>query len=127
MSIASTNRTQEPIIYSEIFREFISEKIPSSGLPYEDWFNFSDDLKFETHSAKDCVKACESNPDCFQSMFVSDGQCTLGTKHFRLGVGKAPDEDGKSYYSHWNRARIDRWIGQQKPCGRVVFPFQEHE
>jgi hypothetical protein len=47
----------------------------------------------------------------------------LGTKSIQLGVPRAI-ENGKKWYSSWNRTRIQEWVEKQEPCGDAIFQFR---
>jgi hypothetical protein len=112
---------QIPVLYSEVFKNLIINRIPDS---IDDWDNGGkDETVSDIDSVESCIEACANNPECFQSLFNGE-ECTLGTKNFRFGEKREP-EDGKTWQSSWNITRIEAWVSKQEPCAEITFPFEE--
>jgi hypothetical protein len=70
-----------------------------------------------------CVGECDQNDGCFQALY--DGQdCVLGTRNFRLGVERKPDQD-KKWQSKWNKKRIHDWATAHIACSNMSFAFKD--
>lgn len=84
----------------------------------------SDDITIPNcPSFDECIRVCNENEKCFQSLF--DGSdCLLGTKHFRLGEQKKP-EDGKKWQSQWNKERMLKWAGEHTDCSNLSLAFHD--
>ena len=79
--------------------------VAQEAQPLENWDNQAEGDEVEGITGfDDCATACEKDKRCFQALY--DGtSCRLGTKNFRMGDGRKP-EDGKMWQSMWMKKRI---------------------
>lgn len=113
---------QKPLLLQELYEDFIQPHVHAER---EDWYNLSDDIVYrppgvegdrqksredmtpiekDAHkSFEHCGRACEEQSRCFQYVYYSQ---TCGFSYsYRLGTRRLP-EDGTSYKSGWNMAKI---------------------
>ena len=74
-------------------------------------------------SFEQCASECEQNASCFQASF--DGtDCTLGTRHFRLGE-KRVREGNKKWQSMWIKKRMADWAQKNSNCANHKIEFRD--
>ncbi|KAK6580987.1 hypothetical protein PZA11_006475 [Diplocarpon coronariae] len=113
---------QAPLRYYELFTDFISDLIPDDR---ENWDNKSNGVTVpDMTSAPDCLRACEENAACLQSLW-NGSECWLGTEKIVLGEPHEPEQGGNMWHSSWNKTRIASWVAEQGRCGKVEFPFED--
>jgi hypothetical protein len=133
--------------HGDVFRAFVEPHLIPAR---EDWNNLSGDQMYlkqgytdrkfsdgelsrakkdglseaETHaheSFEACAGACAGESRCLQYRW-QDGMCQLGWS-IRLGRPMKRDNVEKNrWMSGWNLTRIDDFVQQQKPCGKVEWP-----
>lgn len=142
------------LLYRDIYRGSFSRGMPSN---FTNWANFAPDVEVPLdfipdksggepdesphHSYESCEKACLSNKECLQFMFVNsnrnqeedqkgvDGECHI-MRGIRLGQDHQPEVDGKGggavkqWKSGWLRDRIARWIEEHQGCSidNILWP-----
>ena len=113
---------QAPILYSELFADLVWDMLPDS---LDNWDNMSDGVTVPNiDSALECVRACERDGHCLQSLFNGE-ECKLETTRVTFGVKHELEDDGKTWQSTWNKTRIAAWVAKQSRCGKVKFPFED--
>jgi len=122
-----------PLTYAELWPH-VASTIPNE--PLANWDNLSEDEAHAVPSSSDCIQACASNTECFQSLYkpfssydspsaTGDGTCILSLHKFSFGQKvKNPEKDvEKQWVSSWNNTRIAEWVWNQKECEDIQFPF----
>ena len=118
----SNSPFQAPILYSELFADLVWDMLPDS---LDNWDNMSDGVTVPNiDSALECIRACERDGHCLQSLFNGE-ECKLETTRVTFGVKHELEDDGKTWQSTWNKTRIAAWVAKQSRCGKVKFPFED--
>ncbi|KAL2063776.1 hypothetical protein VTL71DRAFT_5581 [Oculimacula yallundae] len=110
-----------PLLYSELFRDFVLDMIPDADL--EDWDNGSEGTKVpDVTSNEDCKIACEKQPECMQALYKG-GACVLG-KNGEIVFGKKDKSKivAEKSQSSWNKTRIREWVSRQSKCETISWP-----
>ncbi|KIW02401.1 uncharacterized protein PV09_06221 [Verruconis gallopava] len=112
----------EPLSYMELFNELVYDHIPETTV--DDWDNLSEGITLpDCPSFEACINECNENDGCFQASY--DGsECILGTRNFRVGVEKKPEES-KKWQSMWNKRRMREWAVVHVDCTNLHVAFKD--
>jgi hypothetical protein len=111
------------VTYKELFKDLIYGRIPDA--PLDNWDNRAEGIEVpDCPSLEQCISECEQNKGCFQALY--DGKdCTLGTRHFMLGVKREPAK-GKTWQSYWNKLRMYEFAKKHQDCSNANLAFKDH-